>query len=150
SIATTPAAAPPVVTMASVDPGPTSPAAAASERPRLNLETVHAPNEPSSVERARAAERESVAAAPGPITAPAPATAPMAVVASPASARASPPAPSAASTSGFWLQLGAFGSLDNARSAMSQLARRLDWLGAAFDIRQEGALYKVQAGPWKR
>lgn len=68
------------------------------------------------------------------------------------------PAPSAASMApspaaparGFWLQFGAFNSLANARNAMVQLARRLDFLGAAFDIRQEGALYKVQAGPWPR
>ncbi len=51
---------------------------------------------------------------------------------------------------GFWLQFGAFDSLANARAAMTQLARRLDFLGADFDIRQEGAMYKVQAGPWSR
>ncbi len=50
----------------------------------------------------------------------------------------------------FWLQFGAFNSLANARGAMAQLARRLDFLGAVFDVRQEEALYKVQAGPWER
>ncbi|MCZ7560894.1 MAG: SPOR domain-containing protein [Burkholderiaceae bacterium] len=59
------------------------------------------------------------------------------------------PAP-AAPARGFWLQFGAFNSLANARSTMAQLARRLDFLGTAFDIRQEGAMYKVQAGPWSR
>jgi rare lipoprotein A len=62
-----------------------------------------------------------------------------------------PAAPTAAAARrGFWLQFGAFNSLENARSAMTHLARRLDFLGVAFDIRQEGAMYKVQAGPWSR
>ena len=56
----------------------------------------------------------------------------------------------AASVRSFWLQFGAFNSLANARGAMAQLARRLDFLGAGFDVRQEGAMYKVQAGPWER
>lgn len=68
-----------------------------------------------------------------------------------ASASATPSAPpDAAARRGFWLQFGAFSSLENARSAMTHLARRLDFLGVAFDIRQEGAMYKVQAGPWSR
>ena len=57
---------------------------------------------------------------------------------------------SQASTRGFWLQFGAFGTQDGARGAMAQLARRLDWLGAAFAVHQEGTLHKVQAGPWPR
>jgi len=65
------------------------------------------------------------------------------------SATSMAPSP-AASARGFWLQFGAFNSLANARSTMAQLARRLDFLGTAFDIRQEGAMYKVQAGPWSR
>ena len=60
--------------------------------------------------------------------------------------RIDPPAPPRS----FWLQFGAFNSLANARGAMAQLARRLDFLGAVFDVRQEAALYKVQAGPWER
>ncbi len=64
---------------------------------------------------------------------------------------APPPArPAAGVARGFWLQFGAYNSLANARSATAHLARRLDFLGAAFDILQEGALYKVQAGPWMR
>ncbi len=60
--------------------------------------------------------------------------------------RIDPPAPPRS----FWLQFGAFNSLANARGAMAQLARRLDFLGAVFDVRQEEALYKVQAGSWER
>lgn len=67
-------------------------------------------------------------------------------------ARAIPTTPMAASPGaparGFWLQFGAFDSLANARRAMTQLAHRLEFLGVLIDVRQDGALYKVQAGPW--
>lgn len=49
---------------------------------------------------------------------------------------------------GFWLQLGAFSSAGSARAALERLRRELAWLGARFDLRHEGGLYKVQAGPW--
>ncbi|HEY0877805.1 MAG TPA: septal ring lytic transglycosylase RlpA family protein [Zeimonas sp.] len=49
---------------------------------------------------------------------------------------------------GFWLQFGAFASADSARSALERFRRELSWLGARFQLRVEGALYKVQAGPW--
>ncbi len=78
----------------------------------------------------------------------APSAAQPAVAAAPAAALAQPA--SQASTRGFWLQFGAFGTQDGARGAMAQLARRLDWLGAAFAVHQEGTLHKVQAGPWPR
>lgn len=51
---------------------------------------------------------------------------------------------------GFFLQFGAFGSLASARSAMQSFARELAWIGAPFDVRADGALYKVQAGPFPR
>lgn len=51
---------------------------------------------------------------------------------------------------GFWLQFGAFGSIDSARSAMQSFARELSWIGVPFDVRADGALYKVQAGPFPR
>jgi len=78
----------------------------------------------------------------------APSAAQPAVAAAPAAALAQPA--SQASARGFWLQFGAFGTQDGARGAMAQLARRLDWLGAAFAVHQEGTLHKVQAGPWPR
>ncbi len=49
---------------------------------------------------------------------------------------------------GFWLQLGAFASVDRARTALDRFRRELAWLGAEFDLRREGDLYKLQAGPW--
>ncbi len=173
SVAAVPAAEPPaVVTMAAADAAPAlpavsaaSPGVASTTRPggavgvgaatvgagaapagsaaiptkgeplRFEVESIRASNEPARAERFDAAAGPAGAVA-------SPSTA------SPAASTAA--APPAASRRGFWLQLGAFGSLENARSAVTQLARQLDWLGAAFDIRQEGALYKVQAGPWMR
>ena len=107
-------------------------ASARSAAPRLNLETVYAAGEPAA-----AADRDRQGGDAQP-----------AVVAAPAAALAQPA--SQASTRGFWLQFGAFGTQDGARGAMAQLARRLDWLGAAFAVHQEGTLHKVQAGPWPR
>ena len=138
SVAAVPAAEPPaVVTMAAADAAPAGSAAIPrkGEPLRFEVESIRASNEPARAERFDAAAGPAGAVA-------SPSTA------SPAASTAA--APPAASRRGFWLQLGAFGSLENARSAVTQLARQLDWLGAAFDIRQEGALYKVQAGPWMR
>ncbi|MGD9946044.1 MAG: septal ring lytic transglycosylase RlpA family protein, partial [Burkholderiaceae bacterium] len=59
-------------------------------------------------------------------------------------------APTPAAGRGYWLQLGAFASLDNAQLARDRFARRLEWLQTGFDVRQDGALFKVQAGPWPR
>ncbi len=52
------------------------------------------------------------------------------------------------SRTGFWLQFGAFASADGARAALERIRRELAWLGARFDLREEGGFYKVQAGPW--
>lgn len=53
-----------------------------------------------------------------------------------------------AAPAGFWLQLGAFASADAARAALERFRRELAWLGAQLDVRHEGELFKVQAGPW--
>ncbi|MCD6674164.1 MAG: SPOR domain-containing protein [Burkholderiaceae bacterium] len=63
-------------------------------------------------------------------------------------APSAPPATAHTSGPGFWLQLGAFSSAGSARAALERLRRELAWLGARFDLRHEGSLYKVQAGPW--
>ncbi|HLS55552.1 MAG TPA: septal ring lytic transglycosylase RlpA family protein [Zeimonas sp.] len=139
---------------------------------RLEVETIRAPNEPARAERAGAAAEPAggvaspSAASPSRVppstaatstTAAPSTTAATSTAAAPSTALPAAALPAARSTAnaapaapGFWLQLGAFGSLENARTAVTQLVRRLDWLGDALDIRQEGALYKVQAGPWTR
>jgi len=123
----------------------------------------------AAVELAPKVEPALVAATAPPLTSAAPPSPPLSTsppgTASPPSGTASPPpmrltletvqldppAPPAevrppAAT--FWLQLGAFASLDGARGALARFTRQLDWLAAGFDIRREGALFKVQAGPW--
>lgn len=49
---------------------------------------------------------------------------------------------------GHYLQLGAFGSRDNAESLKQKLARSLGDLGERLVIRGSGALYRLQLGPW--
>ncbi|MCO5107927.1 MAG: SPOR domain-containing protein, partial [Burkholderiaceae bacterium] len=122
------AAMPPALSVAAAQKDAAAAAAAGGQPARLNVETVYAASE-APRERAGAA---AIAATPA---------------ARPTSSAGGSPG---AAQRGFWLQFGAFNSLENARSAMTHLARRLDFLGAAFDVRQDGALYKVQAGPWAR
>lgn len=154
--APTPAAQPAAIPAATLAATPaatpsTTTATAKAEPVRLDVETDYAASgaprasaAPATTADATASPRsaQTVAAVPALASASAPAR---------AEAPAGPVAPTAAATRrGFWLQFGAFNSLENARSAMNHLARRLDFLGVAFDIRQEGAMYKVQAGPWSR
>ena len=119
--------------------GPASPqgetvaASASGEPARLNLETIY-PVAAAAPRTEPSAAAAALPPAPPPASAPPPAREPVA----------------ATPIAGFWLQLGAFASLDGAQSALAKFARQLDWLGAAFDIRREGALYKVQAGRWPR
>lgn len=49
---------------------------------------------------------------------------------------------------GFYLQLGAFGNLDNAEALQSRLTRELGDLGDKLLIRRTGNLHRVQLGPW--
>jgi rare lipoprotein A len=50
--------------------------------------------------------------------------------------------------SGHYLQLGAFGSRDNAESLRIKLGRELGDLGERLTIRSAGALHRLQLGPW--
>lgn len=49
---------------------------------------------------------------------------------------------------GFWLQFGAYASLDRAQAELERLRSVLPWLQAQLGVHAEGALHKVQAGPW--
>jgi len=105
----------------------------------------------------------TVAASPAPperlivetsISAPAPSAAPAA-----APAVAPPPAPTPAplntqmdlspAAGGVYLQLGAFASRDNAQFIQARLARQIGWLAERLFVQADGALFKVQAGPWE-
>jgi rare lipoprotein A len=52
-------------------------------------------------------------------------------------------------SSGHYLQLGAFGSRDNAEALQSRLSRELGQLGERLTIRSSGSLFRVQLGPWE-
>lgn len=54
----------------------------------------------------------------------------------------------APAASGLYLQLGAFQSHGSAMAIVSDLGRRLHWLGDALSMHAENGQYKVQAGPW--
>jgi rare lipoprotein A len=49
---------------------------------------------------------------------------------------------------GHYLQLGAFGSRENAESLKAKLARELGDLGDKLLIRSAGNLHRLQLGPW--
>ena len=61
---------------------------------------------------------------------------------------ASPPVPVAADTSGYFLQLGAFGSRDNAENFLARLKAQIGWLADRLHIFARDGLFRVQAGPY--
>lgn len=87
------------------------------------------------------------AQAPEIATTPGPAAALPAVEPAPA-AVASPPAPVAAAAGGYFVQLGAFGSRENAESFLARIAAQADWLAGALHLLARDGLYRVHAGPY--
>jgi rare lipoprotein A len=67
---------------------------------------------------------------------------------SPAQTPAAPPAPVAAAASGVYLQLGAFGSRENAENYLARLKADLAWLAQTLHIFPRGGLFRVHAGPY--
>ncbi|WP_292996161.1 septal ring lytic transglycosylase RlpA family protein [Nitrosomonas sp.] len=47
-----------------------------------------------------------------------------------------------------YLQLGAFGSSDNAHNFLTQVRKKLPWLNDTINITQNNGLYKIHAGPY--
>lgn len=61
------------------------------------------------------------------------------------------PVPAVAITSdqkGLFLQLGAFGSQDNADNYLARLRSQIDWLAPALHVYPQDGLYRVHAGPY--
>ena len=82
-----------------------------------------------------------------------PAPAAAATPATPATPAPTAPTPAAAtadaaSASGVFLQLGAFGSRENAQSFIDRLRGELDWLGERAHILSRDGLHRVHAGPY--
>jgi rare lipoprotein A len=47
-----------------------------------------------------------------------------------------------------WLQVGAFGSRENALAARARLQREAPWLAVPVELYQQDAIWRVQVGPW--
>ena len=63
--------------------------------------------------------------------------------------RAEPPLPAVQELRGTFLQLGAFGSQDNAESFRARLARQLDWLSESIHIHARDGMYRLHLGPYR-
>jgi rare lipoprotein A len=70
-----------------------------------------------------------------------------AAAASPVVATA-PQVPVAAESGGYFLQLGAFGSKDNAENFLARMKAQVDWLSPTLHIHQRDGLFRVHAGPY--
>lgn len=66
-----------------------------------------------------------------------------------APAPAEPPLPAVQELRGTFLQLGAFGSQDNAESFRARLARQLDWLTESIHIHARDGMYRLHLGPYR-
>jgi len=60
----------------------------------------------------------------------------------------SPPIPVAADAGGYYLQLGAFGSRENAETFLARMKSQVDWLADTLHIFTRDGLFRVHAGPY--
>ncbi len=72
------------------------------------------------------------------------------VEAPPSAAPAATRVPVIADGAGYYLQLGAFGSRDNAENFLARMRAQVDWLGGTLHIFARDGLYRVHAGPYPR
>ena len=85
------------------------------------------------------------AVAPAPMQDPAPQAAP--AIDAPSTAAQIPVTADAA---GYYLQLGAFGSKDNAETFLARMKAQVDWLANTLHIFTRDGLFRVHAGPYAR
>ncbi len=94
-------------------------------------------------------EVESVLPGETPVVAPPPASDPVAglvVAAAPAEA---PPLPAVQELRGTFLQLGAFGSQENAESFRARILRQLDWLTETIHVHARDGMFRLHLGPYR-
>jgi rare lipoprotein A len=60
-----------------------------------------------------------------------------------------PPLPSVQELRGIFLQLGAFGSHDNAESFRARILRQLDWLTETIHVNAKDGMYRLHLGPYR-
>jgi rare lipoprotein A len=63
-------------------------------------------------------------------------------------ANTAPVVPVRSEAGGLYLQLGAFGSKDNADNYLARLRSQVDWLAQSLQVLQKDNLYRVHAGPY--
>ena len=61
-----------------------------------------------------------------------------------------PQIPLAIDAAGYYLQLGAFGSRENAENFLARMQAQVDWLASVLQIFTRDGLYRVHAGPYMR
>lgn len=109
----------------------------------LKLGYVNAGSTLVEVEGVQPGDVAPVAASPAATPAPAPAAAPRPAPAEPTAA------PEPAPARGTFLQLGAFGSQDNAESFRARLLRQLDWLTETIHVNAKDGMYRLHLGPYR-
>jgi rare lipoprotein A len=67
-----------------------------------------------------------------------------------AAAPRQPAVPAGSDAGGIYLQLGAFGSRDNAENFLARMKVQIDWLAAALHVFSRDGLFRVHAGPYPR
>lgn len=60
-----------------------------------------------------------------------------------------PPLPAVQELRGTFLQLGAFGSQENAESFRARLQRQLDWLTESIHVHARDGMYRLHLGPYR-
>jgi rare lipoprotein A len=63
-------------------------------------------------------------------------------------APAAPQIPVTAEAAGYFLQLGAFASRENAENFLARMQAQIDWLAGTLHIFARGGLFRVHAGPY--
>jgi rare lipoprotein A len=68
----------------------------------------------------------------------------------PAVAAGAPPVPVTTDAGGIYLQLGAFGSRENAENFLARMKIEVEWLASALHVFSRDGLFRVHAGPYAR
>jgi rare lipoprotein A len=68
----------------------------------------------------------------------------------PAAAVAPPAAPVGSDGGGIYLQLGAFGSRENAENFLARMRIQIEWLASTLHVLPRDGLYRVRAGPYRQ
>ena len=68
----------------------------------------------------------------------------------PVAAAAPPATPGIPDTGSVYLQLGAFGSRENAENFLARMKIQIEWLASALHVFSRDGLYRVRAGPYLR